>query len=156
MITVLNQLENKHKASLFRLWNNEYPAKLAYVEMQQFEDYLAQLHNISHYLWFDNFENIQAWAFTFTREKARWFAILLDKNLQNKGIGTQLLNFLKTKENQLTGWVIDHSNDIKLDGTIYKSPLQFYIKNKFEIIENQRLETDKISAVKIKWKNKNQ
>jgi len=144
-------LDESQKKALFWLWNNEYPAKLCYNEITQFENYLSQLQNTNHYLIYDDFKNISAWAFTFDRENSRWFAIILDKKTQNKGIGTQLLQHLKAEEKKLYGWVIDHENDFKVDGTKYKSPLIFYTINGFEILPKQRLEFDMISAVKIKW-----
>ncbi|MFT4741942.1 MAG: hypothetical protein ACI9L9_002739, partial [Marivirga sp.] len=49
------------------------------------------------------------------------------------------------------GWVIDHSNERKSNGRLYISPLNFYLKNGFKKLSRNRLELDKISAVKIKW-----
>ncbi len=48
-------------------------------------------------------------------------------------------------------WAIDHNNDIKANGRIYLSPLNFYKKNNFIIHANTRLELEKISAAKIEW-----
>ncbi|MCB0473527.1 MAG: hypothetical protein KDC56_10755, partial [Flavobacteriaceae bacterium] len=58
----------------------------------------------------------------------------------------------KEKETELNGWVIDHDNDYKINGELYKSPLNFYLKNGFQKSSDRRLELEKISAVKIKWK----
>jgi len=52
----------------------------------------------------------------------------------------------------LNGWVVDGERYIKSNGEKYLSPLEFYKKNDFEILVGERLETEKISAVKIKWK----
>ena len=62
-----------------------------------------------------------------------------------------MLNTLKNDENTLNGWVIDHNSDKKLNGNIYQSPLEFYIKNGFETLSETRLELEIMSAVKIKW-----
>lgn len=52
--------------------------------------------------------------------------------------------------------MIDHENDRKRSGEIYKSPLQFYQKNDFQIFPEYRLEIPILSVVKISWyKNKN-
>jgi hypothetical protein len=80
--------------------------------------------------------------------------IILDRNLHGQGKGTLLLNHLKAKEHELCGWVIDHDNDIKQGGEPYKSPLKFYEKNGFLICSNTKIDTDRLSAVKIVWDRK--
>ena len=62
-----------------------------------------------------------------------------------------MVDELKQVEPILNGWVIDHNNDKKINGLTYFSPLKFYEKCGFEIQTDNRLELDKISAVKIKW-----
>ncbi len=84
-----------------------------------------------------------------TNEK--WFAMILDSQIQGKGFGTHLLNEAKQSVTELNGWVIDHNNYKKTNGTTYKSPIDFYLKNNFIILSETRLEISKISAVKIKW-----
>ncbi|HEX7869633.1 MAG TPA: hypothetical protein VF455_05905, partial [Chryseobacterium sp.] len=76
---------------------------------------------------------------------------ILSENLHGKGRGTKVLNELKQNKNELNGWVIDHSNDRKINGEFYKSPLEFYKKNEFEVLSDIRLELEIMSAVKIKW-----
>jgi hypothetical protein len=44
---------------------------------------------------------------------------------------------------------------VKNDGSIYHSPISFYSKLNFEILNDKRLETPIISAVKIKWQEEN-
>jgi hypothetical protein len=68
-----------------------------------------------------------------------------------KRIWAKILNLAKEKETELNAWVIDHNNDIKKNGNKYKTPLEFYLKNGFEKLTENRLELEKISAVKIKW-----
>ena len=153
MVKIIQQtvLNTTQKAQIFELWNNEYPEKLAYLSMSDFENYLNELLNQNHYLYFDEDKKIRGWAFTFVRENEVWFAIIISTTIQRKGIGKQLLNELKSNETTLNGWVIDHNSDKKLNGEIYFSPLEFYSKNDFQIIKETRLELDFISAVKIKW-----
>ena len=76
----------------------------------------------------------------------------MDSRAQKKGIGKLILNTVKETEDELNGWVIDGAGNLKLDGSEYLSPIEFYKKNGFEILENARLESEKMSAVKIKWK----
>ena len=67
------------------------------------------------------------------------------------GLGRKMLDKIKQSEYVLNGWVIDHYNDKKKNGQTYTSPSSFYEKCDFEILKKERLELDKISAVKIKW-----
>jgi hypothetical protein len=153
---ITKELNNEQLKQIMTLWNKEYPEQLAYQELSEFRSYLAGLVNTTHYLLTDDHELIKAWAFTFTREAERWFAIILDSDVQYQGHGTGLLNTLKSKEETLCGWVTDHNRYVKRDQTIYRSPLDFYLKNNFTIYNEIRLETNKLSAVKIQWIKKSE
>jgi GNAT superfamily N-acetyltransferase len=107
------------------------------------------LSDKKHYLLQNESDEIHGWAITFARENETWFAIIINSKIQNQGFGKQLLNHLKSIEKKLSGWVIDHNNDFKFDGIVYVSPLKFYLKNGFSICNEIRIETEKISAVKI-------
>ena len=146
------KLSETDKREIFDLWNNEYPKKLNYKLFEEFEKYLENLKNQSHILMRNENQNIKGWYFDFIREKERWFVIILDSKLHGQGIGTKILNIAKKKETELNGWVIDHNNYKKKNEELYASPLNFYLKNRFEKISEKRLEIEKISAVKIKWK----
>lgn len=152
-ITTTNHLNTEQKKQILQLWNNEYPEKLAYKDIDGFESYLEKLNEVNHFI-LENEEEILGWAITFIRENETWFAIILSENIHGKGWGTKILNELKQNKNELNGWVIDHSNDRKLNGSFYKSPLEFYLKNDFEILSDIRLELEIMSAVKIKWTKK--
>jgi len=151
-ITTTHQLNLVQKEQVLQLWNNEYPEKLTYKNMAGFESYLEKLNEVKHFLLANNDEKIQGWAITFKRENETWFAIILSENLHGKGWGTKVLNELKQNKKALNGWVIDHSDDKKRNGSFYKSPLEFYLKNGFEVLSDTRLELEIMSAVKIKWK----
>ena len=94
---------------------------------------------------------ILGWASKFYRDDIRWFAIILSSSIQRQRIGSYLLERIKEDESSLYGWVIDHENDSKSDGTPYKSPLRFYQKQGFEINKELRLELPTLSAVQIVW-----
>ena len=145
-------LSKTSKAQILELWNNEFPKKLNYQTLADFENYLSNLDNQSHVLLVNNRQNIKGWYFDFIRDDERWFAIILNAKMSGKGFGTQLLNLAKEKEPVLNGWVIDHSNDKKRNGETYISPLNFYLKNGFELITGSRSELEKLSVVKIRWK----
>lgn len=145
------ELNDNQKEQIFKLWNNEYPEKIAYNSLDDFRNYLNNLTEQSHYLLMDGEKETIGWATTFTRDNERWFAIIISERFHGKGIGRKMLNKLKEDEKSLNAWVIDHNTDEKLDGNIYKSPLEFYIKNGFKIMSETRLELEIMSAVKIKW-----
>lgn len=145
-----NRLDLEQKRQILQLWNNEYPEKLAYKNLEGFENYLEKLHNVNHFLLTDN-EEIHGWAITFMRDSEIWFAIILSGNIHGEGWGTKMLNELKQNKTELNGWVIDHNNDKKINGEFYKSPLEFYLKNEFKVLSDIRLELEIMSAVKIKW-----
>jgi GNAT superfamily N-acetyltransferase len=146
-----NKLNEISKKEIYKLWNNEYPINLNYHTVADFDRYLLNLINPAHYLLKNETGNTVGWACTFTRDNEVWFAIIINEHYKNKGYGKMLLNLLKTKEITLNGWVIDHNDYIKENGTSYDSPLAFYEKNEFKVISEIRLELEILSAVKIKW-----
>jgi GNAT superfamily N-acetyltransferase len=146
------ELSSTDKKEILNLWNDEYPVKMNYQTLSEFEEYLGNLMEQSHILMKSENQNIKGWYFDFIRENEKWFAIILDSKFHGKGFGTKLLNLGKEKESELNGWVIDSQNDKRKNGELYNSPLMFYLKNGFEKLDKERLELEKISAVKIKWK----
>ena len=147
--TILNQI---HKDYLFKIWNNEYPINLAFKNLQEVDNYLNSLIEAKHFFVVDNNNQMQAWAVIIERDYEKWFAIIVDSELHQIGLGSKILNRLKTFSSELNGWVIDHENDNKANGEPYRSPLAFYLKNEFTLIPENRLELDFISAVKINWR----
>ena len=149
------ELNEQAKIQVLDLWNNEYPVKLSYSNLSDFESYLRNLSNPQHYLLANDRGLILGWAFTFDREDERWFAIILSETIKGSGIGRKILEEIRCDEPILNGWVIDHNNDKKQNGQYYISPLKFYVKCGFEVIDDTRLEIDKLSAIKIKWMKSN-
>jgi len=144
-------LTNQQKETIFRLWNQEYAQKLNHKEVSDFEKYLESVKEHFHYLLVNDSAEIVGWAFKFTRDDDRWFSILVDRTEHGKGKGTLMLNKLKEQEELLSGWVVDHENDKTANGAQYVSPVNFYLKNGFHILPAVRLETEKLSAVKMVW-----
>lgn len=145
-------LSLEQKLALFDLWNSQYPEKIGYREISEFEVYLKGLEETNHLLLADELNQIFGWAFSFVREQEDWFGIIVNSKNKGKGFGTLLLKELKNKKPSLNGWVIDNSNNVKQNGEMYWSPIDFYFKNGFSVDKNIRMENDKISAVKIRWK----
>ncbi|MDJ1506896.1 GNAT family N-acetyltransferase [Xanthocytophaga agilis] len=150
-ITIQKGITDLQKASVLKLWNEEYPQKLQYASVAEFDKYLDGLEDKTHFLLRED-EEIIGWAATFKRDEQRWFAILISSVVQGKGYGKKLLNALKEHETHLLGWVIDHNKDSKANGMPYCSPLVFYEKNGFVIQPEIRFESEKMSALRIEWK----
>ncbi len=129
-----------------QLWNEEYPLKLK----NRFGMLLDGVENYNHYLIENEYKNILAWAVEFEKDNETRFSIIVNKEQQGKGFGSLLIDRLKKDVNEFYGWVIDHNNDKKENGENYQSPLSFYIKQGFEVLENIRIDTDMLKAVKIR------
>jgi GNAT superfamily N-acetyltransferase len=146
--TILSDVQSEQINSL---WNSEYPLKLK----DRFPILLEGTTWHNHYLIEDSNRVIITWAVMFAHSNQIRFSIIVSKEHQEKGLGKLLLDHLKSAHNEFYGWVIDHNNDLKLDGENYISPLPFYLKQGFEIIPNQRIESEMIQAVLVGWKKSN-
>lgn len=145
-----NVLTPRQLEDALRLWNNEYPEQLMHGSQKELQGYLRTCSQPKHYTVSDDDGNLRAWAYTFLRDNSRWFALIVSGPLQGKGWGRRLLDALKEEKQTLYGWVTDHNRYQKVNGVVYVSPLSFYLKNDF-VICPERLETELLSAVKIKW-----
>ena len=144
------ELNSVQKETLYTLWNAEYPVNLNYATPSDFENYLNGLVNTTHYFLMAD-DTIMGWSFTFDRNGEKWFGLILDTSIHQKGYGTIMLNEIKQHETNLYGWVMDHNRDVKINGQPYNTPLGFYLKNGFTTYPDIRIDTEKISAVKIGW-----
>ena len=134
------------------LWNSEYPLKLK----DRFPILLEGTTWHNHFLIEDSNHAVIAWAVMFEHSNQIRFSIIVSKEHQEKGLGKILLDHLKATHDEFFGWVIDHNNDLKSEGENYTSPLPFYLKQGFEIIPNQRIDTEMIQAVLLSYKKSNQ
>ena len=146
------QLGSKHKLDIIQIWNREFPIQLQHRDPDSFEKYLSTIAGASHILVLNDEDTVMGWAATFNRHGSKWFLILLDSEIQGKSLGKRIIITLKQMENELNGWVVDHDKDIKEGGMRYQSPLGFYLKFGFEVLEAERLEKDGLSSVRIQWK----
>lgn len=148
LITQTHELTPEERKTVRRIWNDEYPESLRLETPADFEQYLDNLSGKTHYLVKDG-NTLLGWALTFERENASWFAMILDTSIHRKGIGSELLGRIKAENPLLYGWVIDHDTALKRNGTLYASPLGFYLRNGFSVEREVRLELPTISAVRI-------
>lgn len=143
-------LSEKQSSQINQLWNDEYPIKLK----DRFAILLdgADWHN--HYIIEDAEQNVIAWAVDFEKEKQIRFSIIVDTKHKGKGIGELLITQLKAENEEFCGWVIDHNNDLKANGEPYQTPMLFYLKHGFEVLNDIRIDNEMIKAVLIKWSEK--
>ena len=151
-IEIKPTLSQEQKEIITRLWNAEYPEQIKYENVEEFEAFLDRITQHKHFLLFDDGENLKAWLVSFNREGERWFSIIVDGSEQKKGYGTRLLNEVKQHENELNGWVVPDDNFLKTNGEKYLSPLEFYQKNGFTILENITNKKGDLYFIKINWK----
>jgi len=139
---ILSKTQSRH---INDLWNEAYPVKLK----NRFE--LLLIGTVDHYHYLIEEKNtVVAWAVAFEKEKETRFSIIVSQKHQGRGLGSLLIARLKTDLGIFYGWVIDHNNDLKEDGTNYQSPLLFYVRQGFEVITDQRIDSEFLNAVKIK------
>ena len=142
-----NKLSDSHLNQINQMWNDEYPIKLK----NRFPILLEGVENYHHYIIEDAEQNIMAWAVDFEKENEIRFSIIVNSIHKGKGLGSKLVERLKLENKLFYGWVIDHNNDKRESGELYINPMPFYLKHGFEILQNERIETEMIQAVKIKW-----
>ncbi len=141
------ELTNLQSAQINQLWNDEYPIQLK----DRFPILLDGVDWHNHYLIEDADKNVIAWAVDFEKEKQVRFSIIVSSGHKGNGLGGLLINQLKTENKEFYGWVIDHNDDLKSNGEYYQSPISFYLKHGFEILSDQRIDSEMIKAVLIKW-----
>ena len=145
------QITRKQKEKIIILWNTEYPINLKHSGVDSFDAYLSALKKKRHLLIVNDQNDVLGWYMDFDRDEERWFVMILDISIQGKGIGSKILKKAKTTNDTLSGWVTDHDQFMKEDGSFYKSPIHFYTKNGFTIYPEITLRSEKLSAVKIRW-----
>jgi GNAT superfamily N-acetyltransferase len=149
-ITKTKILSENYFLQINHLWNNEFPIALN----ERFPLLLNGIENYNHYFIENSDHLIIAWSVVFEKDNEKRFSIIVDSKYKSKGLGTLLINKLKSEYDLLFGWVIDHNDDMKINGENYISPMPFYLKHDFEILINIRIENDMIKAVMIKWSSK--
>ncbi len=148
----LRTLDTLRKSEIISLWNREYPSKLALADPDSFDTYLESLEDKHHVLLMDDSGKLIGWLVCFIRDNARWFAMLIDSPAQGKGLGSALLDWAKRQYMELNGWVIESGTERKQNGENYKSPVNFYQKNGFEICPEVELTKKNITGILVRWR----
>lgn len=144
-------IRSTERSAAMALWNREYPQVLRYAAPDDFDTYLEKLQDVRHYFLKDADDTLYGWAFTFTRDSATWFGILLDQAVQGKGHGRRLMDRMKRESAQLNGWVTVSPDAVKADGSLYRSPLGFYRKNGFLELPDITLQIGDLLLLKVTW-----
>lgn len=143
------ELSNRQVEQIDRAWNDEYPIKLK----NRFGLLLNDAKSYMHYIIENEKQEIIAWGVMFEKEDEHRFSLLIVSKHQGEGLGKQLIDAFKNDYSVFYGWVIDHDNDVKANGEKYASPLPFYLRLGFIILQEQRIDTEMISAVKVVFKS---
>ncbi len=138
------------KEQLRHLWNKEYPRSLHLEDAKAFDAYLESIAVCANDIYLQE-GKILGWLLTFERDQSLWFPMILDRSIQGKGIGRKLLEKIQKRHPEINGWAISKNNYPKQDGSLYRSPIGFYQKVGFSLLENT-LETKAIQAVQIQYK----
>ncbi len=152
MIIHTQVLNQQQQLELLKCWNDVYPENLKFDDLSKLNSYFDGLQQVEYFLLIDSSIPAIAFSFRFIRDGELWLAMLMPTSMQGKGYGSILLEELTENKEMISVWVVDHDRDVKSDGSLYHSPLQFYLKNGFEIQAGVRLELDAISAVKLVWR----
>lgn len=144
-------LSNEQFDSINQMWNDEYPISF----YDRLSIMLDEVDKCIHYIVEPEPGNIIGWLVVFHKEGETRFSVIVAKEAQGKGTGRLLINKLKSEHSDFYGWVIDHDNDLKHNGERYRSPLPFYQKNGFETLPEQRIDTEIMKGVKVRWTKSN-
>jgi GNAT superfamily N-acetyltransferase len=152
MIISTSVLNVKQQAEFLNCWNEVYPLNLKFDDLGKMQSYFDGLQQLQFFLLVDESISATAFSFRFMRDEELWLAMFMPPSMQGKGYGSILLEELTENVDTISAWVVDHDLDVKADGSPYRSPLQFYLKNGFKVQEGVRLEIGAISAAKLIWK----
>lgn len=145
-IQTLSELSHYQYEQINQLWNQEYPLSLN----NRFGILLDGATFFKHYLIENELNEVMAWAVIFEKENELRFSIIVNSLFQKQGLGKALIEKLLDNHGEFYGWVIDNHTSRKQNDELYQSPLAFYQKLGFEILTNERIDNDMLSAVKIK------
>lgn len=147
-----DKLSREQKLQILEIWNREYPVKVAFSSLAEFEEYLQNLDDKRHVLVCGEEGIIQGWLVHFIRDDERFFTLIVDSSAQGRGWGSELLNRAKEQTSDLNGWVIDRDTELKSNGEAYRSPVEFYKKNDFRIRPRVTTKIKDINGIKVTWK----
>lgn len=138
--------------TVLKLWNEGFPAEVILPSVEALQQ-IIEVSNCKHYTIRNASSDIQAWMAVFDRYNTRWFSILVSPEAQGLGMGSTLIQYAKTMEPCLEGWVVQSDTLTHADGSPYKSPLAFYKKLSFRLNPNRFPSDGKLDVVCVKWES---
>lgn len=147
---ITTELQAADLQQLMHLWNAEFPVQISYSSPVELQAYLDGLEEVKHHLLMNEKGEIKGWFWLFERDNLPWFAMILSRDIQKQGWGKQLILWAQEECPFLNGWVVDHLDYRKADGSPYPSPLGFYTALGFRKSKD-RLEVEKLSVARISW-----
>lgn len=149
-IEIIKDLSNSDLSQIYNIWNSVYPTQAVFMTENDFRVYLDKTSDKTHFIFRNNALTIDGWLMTFTRDDNRYFVLLVSENNQGKGIGTTLIKEMKKIEGRVAGWIVELDTYLKLDGSLYHSPISFYKKLGFSITK-EKSDSNGFSTIKIIW-----
>lgn len=150
-IQITEALSSLDQLQIFNLWNAVYPIQAVFALENDFKKYLNAATDKVHYVCRNGDESIGGWLMTFTRDNDRYSVLLVSESNQGKGIGRELLEKMQEMESKVFAWLVISNAYIKLDGSLYHSPINFYKKFGF-VTTNEILEKNDFSTIKLEWR----
>lgn len=149
-IKLLSALQPEDWHWVHQCWNAANPATSQFKTTEELVDTIKGLANQNHYLAIND-AGIIGWAVTYDSRLGREFLILVDNNNQHKGIGSKIVRTMQATEQELNSWIIDHDAHLKSDGSVYYSPMMFYLKHGFMVIIDERHNHFGVEKTRISW-----
>ncbi|MEM6734368.1 MAG: GNAT family N-acetyltransferase [Myxococcota bacterium] len=145
-------LDARTTTALRKMWNAEFPVGIGHADDASLERYFESLENRLHYVVRARDTQLAGWLATFDRSEERWFAMIVAREHQRAGLGSQLLRAAQQENvESLSGWAVDSDRFRREDGSVYPSPLRFYASHGFIACPEERFESEVLSTVRIRW-----
>lgn len=153
-IEITKHISIEEQSQIVNIWNAVYPASVSFESMNVFKEFIDNITEKNHFIWRDGGQSVGGWLMTFTRDNVRNFVLLVAENNQGRGVGKMLIEEMKKVENEVTGLVVESDNYVRKNGSIYRSPIDFYKKLGF-IVTDERVFKHGINTVKVAYSRKN-
>ncbi len=156
-LSVLNgsDIQNDHIHQYIKINLSEYPKFTREIKFLKFKNFLNQNEERKIIIATSD-EKLIGWLMVSFADKLGiyHFNMLVHRDFQRTGIGSKLLLNAKEHFNELYGVVVPVNRYKRRDGTQYRSPLEFYLRNGFQLTGKKFIGYKDVTMVEIKWSNK--
>lgn len=154
--TIVEQLTEEQKSAVVKLWNHEYPIDFTLDGTTALDASIGHLVGQEHIVLTNSVKELVGWMiifdFTLKEQDNRWFILLVDRCHQRQGLGTQLLNSAKRRNDNLNGWIAFEEGLLRSDNLMYPLPTAFYEKQDFIVHQDVKWEARPFETAMISWK----